>query len=125
MMQILPFCSEETLSKLEENILKMRPVSDAPSDCKASDIVEAILDGIGVGDYNNGVSCLFTVLKIFRKIYDVRFSITDLLYLSRSLIELDQVQQQLLSDHNYWPRNITFHASFSVRFSVGYISIKY
>jgi len=56
MMQILPFCSEETLTKLEENILKMRPVSDAPSDCKASDIVEAILDGIGVGDYNNAVS---------------------------------------------------------------------
>ncbi|KAG0569348.1 hypothetical protein M758_6G079700 [Ceratodon purpureus] len=55
LVQILPFCSDETLAKLEENILKMKPLAEAPSDCKASDIVEAILDGIGVGDYNNGI----------------------------------------------------------------------
>lgn len=57
-MQILPFCSEETLAKLEENILKMRPISDAPSDCKVSDIVDALLDGVGVGSYNEAVSHL-------------------------------------------------------------------
>lgn len=55
LVQILPFCSEETLAKLEENILKMRPISDAPSDCKVSDIVDALLDGVGVGSYNEAI----------------------------------------------------------------------
>lgn len=86
-MQILPFCSEETLAKLEENILKMRPISDAPSDCKASEIAEAILDGIGVGDYNNAVSCLSYHLDDLQKNYDIHFAIAGLmesmLYLSR------------------------------------------
>jgi hypothetical protein len=67
-MQVLPFCSEETVAKLEENILKMQPISEAPSDLKASDIVEALLDGIGVGDYNE------TVLHPFsRLLKDVAF----------------------------------------------------
>lgn len=66
MMQILPFCSEETLAKLEKNILKMTPIAEAPSDCKASDIVEAILDGIGVGDYNNAVSPLSCYIDDFQ-----------------------------------------------------------
>lgn len=49
------------MAKLEENIIKMQPISDAPSDLKASDIVEAILDGIGVGDYNDTVNLLSLV----------------------------------------------------------------
>ena len=68
MMQILPFCSEESLFKLEENISKMRPIAEAPSDCKASDIVEAILDGIGVGDYNNTVSPHSCYFNEFQKL---------------------------------------------------------
>jgi len=56
LFQVLPFCSEETLAKLEENILRMQPISDAAEHLSASDIVEALLDGIGVGDYNNSVS---------------------------------------------------------------------
>jgi hypothetical protein len=44
------------LAKLEENILRMQPISDAAEDLSASDIVEALLDGIGVRDYNNSVS---------------------------------------------------------------------
>ncbi len=56
LFQVLPFCSEETLAKLEENILRMQPISDAAEDLSASDIVEALLDGIGVRDYNNSVS---------------------------------------------------------------------
>jgi len=55
LVQVLPFCSEETLAKLEENILRMQPISDAVEHLSASDIVEALLDGIGVGDYNNSV----------------------------------------------------------------------
>jgi hypothetical protein len=78
-MQILPFCSEETLAKLEENILKMRPIADAPSDCKASDIVEAILDGIGVGDYNNAVSPLSCYLDDFQRDHDVCLAIAGLM----------------------------------------------
>jgi molecular chaperone Hsp33 len=44
------------LAKLEENILRMQPISDAVEHLSASDIVEALLDGIGVGDFNNSVS---------------------------------------------------------------------
>lgn len=79
MMQILPFCSEETLAKIEGNILKMRPVSDAPSDCKASDIVEAILDGIGVGDYNNAVSTLFYHLDDLQRSHAIAGEMTPML----------------------------------------------
>ena len=55
-------CSEETVAKLEENILKMQPISEARSDLKGSDIVEALLDGIGVGDYNEMVHHPFSRL---------------------------------------------------------------
>lgn len=33
----------------------MKPLSDSPSELKASDIAEAILDGIGAGDYNDTI----------------------------------------------------------------------
>ncbi|MCO5564128.1 hypothetical protein L7F22_017784 [Adiantum nelumboides] len=50
LVQVLPFCSEDTLTKLEENIKKMRPLSETIQQVYAHEILESILDGIGMGD---------------------------------------------------------------------------
>ncbi|XP_059074160.1 uncharacterized protein LOC131048267 isoform X4 [Cryptomeria japonica] len=55
LVQVLPFCSEETIVKLEENIRKMPSLSDATADRSAYNITEDILMDIGIGDtYNLG-----------------------------------------------------------------------
>ncbi|KAH9314295.1 hypothetical protein KI387_022922, partial [Taxus chinensis] len=55
LVQILPFCSEETILKLEENIKKMPSLSDTTVDRSAYSIIENILMDIGIGDtYNLG-----------------------------------------------------------------------
>lgn len=53
---MLPFCSDETLAKLEENILKMPPLSDSSDVMTAKKISELLLEGIGIGDYDDLVS---------------------------------------------------------------------
>eukprot|EP00250_Pteridium_aquilinum_P000010 c10015_g1_i2 orf=358-1386(-) len=50
LVQVLPFCSEETLTKLEANIKKMRPLSDTSEEIYAQEILESILEGIGMGE---------------------------------------------------------------------------
>ncbi|KAH7427638.1 hypothetical protein KP509_10G052800 [Ceratopteris richardii] len=50
LVQVLPYCSEDTLMKLEENIKKMRPLSETTEALYAHEILEAILHGIGIGD---------------------------------------------------------------------------
>ncbi|BBN10647.1 molecular chaperone Hsp33 [Marchantia polymorpha subsp. ruderalis] len=53
LVQVLPFCSDETLAKLEENILKMPPLSDSSDVMTAKKISELLLEGIGIGDYDD------------------------------------------------------------------------
>lgn len=50
LVQVLPFCSEETLTKLEANIKKMRPLSDTSQETNAREVLESILEGIGMGE---------------------------------------------------------------------------
>eukprot|EP00246_Nothoceros_aenigmaticus_P014757 TRINITY_DN5818_c0_g1_i2.p1 TRINITY_DN5818_c0_g1~~TRINITY_DN5818_c0_g1_i2.p1 ORF type:complete len:281 (+),score=42.29 TRINITY_DN5818_c0_g1_i2:124-843(+) len=54
LVQILPFCSEETLSQMEDNILGMTPISDSETVSPRS-MVEHLLKGIGVGDVSDPV----------------------------------------------------------------------
>lgn len=50
LVQILPFCSEETLTKLEKNITNMRPLSDTSNENAPQEMLESILKDIGMGD---------------------------------------------------------------------------
>ncbi|CAM6094791.1 unnamed protein product [Calypogeia fissa] len=52
LVQVLPFCSDETLSTLETNILTMPSLSDSEG-LTAQQITEYLLKDIGVGDYND------------------------------------------------------------------------
>ena len=49
LVQVLPFCSDETLSTLERNVASLDPVSSLLADGKRpADITAALLDGLGV-----------------------------------------------------------------------------
>ncbi|KAL2621357.1 hypothetical protein R1flu_001562 [Riccia fluitans] len=52
LVQVLPFCSDETLAKLEKNILNMPPLSESETPLTAQNISEILLEDIGVGDYD-------------------------------------------------------------------------
>ncbi|KAL3680490.1 hypothetical protein R1sor_023446 [Riccia sorocarpa] len=53
LVQVLPFCSEETLAQLEKNIMKMPPLSESEATLSAKNISERLLEGIGLGDYDS------------------------------------------------------------------------
>ncbi|KAJ7563497.1 hypothetical protein O6H91_03G112900 [Diphasiastrum complanatum] len=55
LVQVLPFCSEATLIKLEENVQRMLPLADISEDSYANSIVEFLLHGIGIGDFSDPV----------------------------------------------------------------------
>eukprot|EP01018_Ginkgo_biloba_P003109 Gb_13347 [translate_table: standard] len=55
LVQVLPFCSEETILKLEENIQNMPSLSDTSVDKSAYSIIDNLFKDIGIGDmYNLG-----------------------------------------------------------------------
>jgi hypothetical protein len=68
--QVLPFCADETLATLEQNILTMPSLSDSEG-LTAEQITEYLLKDIGVGDYNDLV-CL-----VFKRYVEILLNVCD------------------------------------------------
>ncbi|XP_002991558.2 uncharacterized protein LOC9632366 [Selaginella moellendorffii] len=55
LVQALPFCSEETLTRLEKNVASMHSLSDPSLDMTAREMITRLLEGIGTDSFSDPV----------------------------------------------------------------------